>query len=1191
MSAKKLIELLEQNAMLEDSVIKEVRKLVAESKSSVTAETVAKALVDKGHLTKFQATKLVTAATAQREASKEARAKHKGKPKAKPKPAQADEELGFLDDSQSDAAAADAGDADDVVMLEDAGGGEVVGLTPVEDAAGGLTPVGMPAAPLTPLTPDHALTPLGDMGGLTPLEDLAGGADLDPFAAAHPAPGQAPPGGAQPQLPRGKMHRNRWDSKLMLGGAFALILLCFLLYVLWLNLSSAPAVEMWDMAMEDYRSESYPQAMKRFQDFLDDYPEDENASEARVRINFCLIRAVIATPEKGLERAKELLPPIATEKSFSNARPELARMLIQIPQGFIKKAKATENIESKAQLADLADQGLNDLVLNSTYVPTKIKESITTEIQEATEDIALIRRDVNRDKNLRETIAQIDAKLGSSDTVGAFTAFKALIKEYPGLERDASLIEAVTRITKLEGGLVKVTSEPVQALGADGDGAPGNTRIVLTTRTGEGSTRVQNRVAVVLAGGSVYGLDAGTGKVLWDRFVGYGTRFHPVRMSNQADADVLLVDDQELVRLNATTGAVVYRLPAGAAIMSPELSGDKIYVPVADGRIMEVDAATGESPRQVSIPQQLSTGPGVASNLPLLFQPGDHSNLYALATDSLTCQDVYYFGHRAGTITVPPIVLMGHVFVAENAGPDFCWLHVLKITAEGERLLEAPQEPIRLKGNVVVPLQTYGSRLLAVTDRADVRVFNINVNAEENPVDVAAAKSAASDETMITYPLTDSGTLWLADDRLAKYDIQVTSKEIILRENMNRGDAFVAPLQIHSDILVLARRKNASAGVEISAVNIDKPRATLWETNVGVPAGRVAVDEAKKQIVVVTAAASLFNIDQNAVKTGLNDTPTVTARSTTAAPLAFTEAMDLPGGRIAFFNPGDPNQILNYDPAHATRQLNIQSVDLSGAAVTCTPVAFQGGLLLPLDQGAVRLIDSATGKDQVLPFQPRLGPGEKLKWLGPAVVGSDGREFVIANNRREIYRIGIKDTPKPFLAELASGQVDVDFTSSLAAIGDVAYVVVQTAGGDVLKTISTADLTVGDDIDLQGARVTWGPQRVGDAVMIVTDNKHLRCFQADRTERWEKPGVAHGHPAGPPLEDNGDYVFASRDGALWRVSGATGEELSKTLLDEPIAASPVTYGGRLLLLCGNDGTLHLVPMLNKPAPPAAAPTE
>ena len=118
----------------------------------------------------------------------------------------------------------------------------------------------------------------------------------------------------------------------MLGGGFLLILLIIFGVVIYINLHSAPAVEMWDRAMEDYRSGSYPQAMKGFEDFLDDYSEDDNASEARVRITFCKIRAVIGNPQKALERAKELLPPISEEPSFPIARPELAR-----PWGWLRR--------------------------------------------------------------------------------------------------------------------------------------------------------------------------------------------------------------------------------------------------------------------------------------------------------------------------------------------------------------------------------------------------------------------------------------------------------------------------------------------------------------------------------------------------------------------------------------------------------------------------------------------------------------------------------------------------------------------------------------------------------------------------------------------------------------------------------------------------------------------------------------
>ena len=57
--AKKFIELLESQQLLSPEVTDELRRQVAESKTKLSPELLAKLLVDNGHLTKFQATKLI----------------------------------------------------------------------------------------------------------------------------------------------------------------------------------------------------------------------------------------------------------------------------------------------------------------------------------------------------------------------------------------------------------------------------------------------------------------------------------------------------------------------------------------------------------------------------------------------------------------------------------------------------------------------------------------------------------------------------------------------------------------------------------------------------------------------------------------------------------------------------------------------------------------------------------------------------------------------------------------------------------------------------------------------------------------------------------------------------------------------------------------------------------------------------
>ena len=62
--AQRVMDLAEQQELLDGKAIAELRKQVAESKFIITPEAIAKVLVDHGHLTPFQARKLVSQALA-----------------------------------------------------------------------------------------------------------------------------------------------------------------------------------------------------------------------------------------------------------------------------------------------------------------------------------------------------------------------------------------------------------------------------------------------------------------------------------------------------------------------------------------------------------------------------------------------------------------------------------------------------------------------------------------------------------------------------------------------------------------------------------------------------------------------------------------------------------------------------------------------------------------------------------------------------------------------------------------------------------------------------------------------------------------------------------------------------------------------------------------------------------------------
>ncbi len=87
--AKQFIDLLESQQLLSPDVLDELRRQVAESKTRLTSELLAKLLVDNGHLTKFQATKLITEL-------KDASVTTKG---TSPPTQNDDDDLGFADDA------------------------------------------------------------------------------------------------------------------------------------------------------------------------------------------------------------------------------------------------------------------------------------------------------------------------------------------------------------------------------------------------------------------------------------------------------------------------------------------------------------------------------------------------------------------------------------------------------------------------------------------------------------------------------------------------------------------------------------------------------------------------------------------------------------------------------------------------------------------------------------------------------------------------------------------------------------------------------------------------------------------------------------------------------------------------------------------------------------------------------------
>jgi hypothetical protein len=300
---KKVLDLAEQQGLLDVKAIAELRRQVAQSKFVITPEAIAKVLVDHGHLTPFQARKLVSQALGNEPDPVEQRLAEK-QPKRREEP---EEELTLADSSTDIPIRAkpksqpgpeegtpalerpvEGSTAEDFVPLKPAqinrpargtrwktdqpgSISETVEMTPVDLGSSPSPPAPSPSpiddlfgpdpfAKSSAAQPPSRTPPSRTPQPAAPLDDLFGPGPLGPASLATQLKPLPPP------------QKNVWDSPLLLigGGALGVMLVVFLLLLYALTRGSA--AELFGKAEEEYRNGSYSSAIGIYETFLRTIP-------------------------------------------------------------------------------------------------------------------------------------------------------------------------------------------------------------------------------------------------------------------------------------------------------------------------------------------------------------------------------------------------------------------------------------------------------------------------------------------------------------------------------------------------------------------------------------------------------------------------------------------------------------------------------------------------------------------------------------------------------------------------------------------------------------------------------------------------------------------------------------------------------------------------------------------------------
>ena len=990
---------------------------------------------------------------------------------------------------------------------------------------------------------------------------------------------------------------NRWDSPLMLVGGGTLLLMVIGGGALGYFLTRETGEEVFATAEEDYRAQKYTNAISKYERFLERFPSHPKVSIARVRRSMARIRQAVESGsdwERALSTTTRELPLIKSEEAFqTEARPDLSRLLPDIYAGFVDSASKAVDTTQKQSLLDKSTQALQ-LIDNPEYLPGSLRKTVQLDIERTDEKAALIIRDINREKELNSAIASIQQSTANQDTAQAYATRNDLLSRYPGLATHADLVAVVQEITGAERAKVVVNEQGLSAETTDHPVAIPS-RVTLAARQSRQPTGIQDHSIYALARGALYGLNANDGAPLWRRWVGYANPVPPQPISTDLGADALAFDGarQELMRLGAKDGQLVWRLPLGGDIASPVVDDGRIAVALRSGKLTWVDAATGTASPVAELPQQLAVSPGIDPQKGRLYQIGHHSSLYVLSADTLACDEVAYIGHRANSVKVPAISVAGHVFVAENGG-EFSWLHVFVGDANGVNLRPAMQK-IRLDDEVNVPMQRFGRRLLVVTDRGALHVYNVDPANTAEPVREVAKTLPTNREKGITYPVMASGQIILADNKLARFELQASRGELVRKWADEGDEIYVTSPQIRDNVMFTFRRQPESSATQVTAMrssagsNRPGEGELLWTTDLGAAPSMSARYDAKRQAIsVVSSEGGIWDIGRRNISAGVQD-QLASAAQGKKQPVVAVAVLD--DGRTVLAPKDGGRPLILMNPAASQRFQNV-AISISPQYALTEPVAFGNQMLVCSSSGAIHALDPS-GAETVLPFQPELKAGTKVRWLPPAVVDASQQIFVAANQDGTVYLITPVADPKPHFNAAKTAALKVPLTRRLAVVDNQALVVVRDTHADQLQMLSLPDLSAAANIPIEG-RINWGPRSISKKLaLIATDANQIIAIGPGGKVIWSSP-LRFGPLAGEPLINNRSLLLTSLNGQVWRVSLQTGDILpwsaNMTHLDvgEPLGAGAATFANRLLLL-GRDSTLFLTDLPQLAATAATLP--
>ena len=1010
------------------------------------------------------------------------------------------------------------------------------------------------------------------------VDDALGNDDTRSFLkAAMSKAGESSASGAAVQVPdkskrskgraggwMGSLERAPGDDRVLTSPMVIGLIVTFALLVgfsfgLWGMIGRANAYRQYNLAVEDMESGNFPAAIKEFDRFVESFPTDRRADKARVLRALGRVRQHTGTvgPSWGnaLNQAKAMVEEVGQVEEYRDSSLDLAEEIRKAAEALADRAadlaepKVLGEAEAAIALhARVAGQAAGSL-LDRSKIPAKLAKA---------------RAAIRKSKDRAEALALMDAALKATRPGDAYASRDALVRRYADLAADPEVVRRValaneqvraTVVLEPPSGSTAQTAPRPERLGPP-------TSLVLRLDPARPAT-ANGAVALAEVDGMAYGLDAATGAPLWQVPVGLACPFPPVAIAGDP-ASWLAVDarSDELMRRSSRTGDLIWRQSLGVTVADPPLIlGNQLFQPTTDGRLIQLDLATGAIRGTLVLGRDAPRTPVADEAAAHLYLLADSDCLFVLAFDPLRCVAVEYLGHDAGSVAAAPARAGRFYVVPENHAIDSGRWRVFVIDEAGTKL--KPVQELPVGGWTTSTPASAGPVIWSSSDRGELVAYSIGGYDTKAPFTPIARVAPGTELEGPAFPRARTEReFWLASSRSGRLELDLERGKLTPTWTLREAGPALAPPQAFDRILVLTQQADSGPGAALWGVDANSGEVR-WRTHLGT-----------RWTIPPTASPtgdrlSTLGVDGREVAIGLDrlrsggfvELPLPRA-GYFRLPVSTSQRLDLGGGTTIIVPEPNGSKILVRVGTGEFRPVELP-------APLASPVLALGpDLVIPGLDGRIYLVDPKTGASSADPYVPPFDRSRPIRWRRPVPV--DGDAFVLADSEATLRRLAVDRTVRPRLATTAELKLDSPLAADPASTG--ASVLVVTQDGKV-RSLASRDLGPQGSWPLEAPRLL-GPVVVVEHAFVADSAGNVLAFALDGRRIWSiqlRDTIA----AGPPAVLDRSAWFLGRDGSVQRYSLIDGAPQSATPLEVLPSGGPIAIGSALALPTG-PGSLRLL---------------